>query len=301
MEVDLPVLIVGEAGTGRREIAKAIHEARHGKGRWLVPAECKAGTDGEMELALFGSVGDTASNFEKQRTGVLDLAGGSTVLLDDIRGLAVEIQRRILRVVRTGGYSRRGGKEIIPIDVRFIGLSFFDPAEKFGDGHFDPKFLEWLSAIQIIIPPLRDHLEDLPMLAESILRGFTKSERKKLSPAGYRALLGHHWPGNLPELRSILALAGFKARGGIITDRELLALFKRDAGRRSDRKAFATEREWILDGLNRTRFRRAEAAQFLRISRKTLYNKIRQYGFLSVQGESATARLQNAARTPLRE
>jgi DNA-binding NtrC family response regulator/predicted TIM-barrel enzyme len=288
-ELDMPVLIVGESGTGRREVAKVIHEARAPKGRWLVAAECRATTSSELELRLFGCVGGMSAGVEKARTGLLERARGSTLVLDDVGTMGMEIQRQLLQAVQAGGFWPRGGTDIIPLDVHFIGMSCFDSVDGLDSNRFDPKFLQWLGAIRIELPPLREHLEDLPMLAEAVLRGLTKGEKRKLTPSAYRILLGYHWPGNLAELRSLLQMAALKARGGVITDRDLIELLRPHGKTRGDRQAFSSEREWIVDGLKRNRFRRAESAQFLRISRKTLYNKMQQYGLLNASDSETAA------------
>jgi len=279
MEFGLPVLIVGESGTGRRDLARVIHEARAPRGRWLVSAECKAVQNHvDMGLNLFGVQGGPSLKLTKPRAGLLEVARGSTLVLDDVGSLDIPIQQELLQAIQTGSFWRRGGTEIISLDVRFIGITGVDPTNEAGAKRFDPKFLHWLSAVRIDLPPVREHPEDLPMLAEAILRSLAKGEMHKLSPSAYRALSGYDWPGNLEQLRSVLKIAVLRARGGIISDRDLRSLLKPDGKRRSNRNSFASEFEWIFNGLKRNRFRRAETAEFLQISRKTLYNKIRQYG-----------------------
>ena len=278
METDLPVLIIGEAGSGRRELARAIHEAGAPSGRWLISAECKASSKADMELNLFGSAGGQLPGEGKARVGLLEVARGSTLLLDDVGSLNTEVQRQLLQAVQTGGFWRRGETEIIPLDTRFIGLSGLKAAAS-GARRSDTKFLQWLGAIRIEIPPLRERLEDLPMLAEGFLRR-ANGERRRIAPSAFRALLGYDWPGNLDELRSVMQRAAIRAHRGVITDTNVIALLKRRHASPSDRKSIASPREWILDGLRRNRFRRAESAHFLQISRKTLYNKMKQYGLL---------------------
>ena len=278
MEIDWPVLIVGETGSGRRELAKAIHEARAPRGRWLVSAECRADAGGEMELNLFGAARSSILG-TLPRVGLLEVARGSTLVIDDVGALDITVQRQLLKAARTGGFCSRGSTEITPLDVRFIGISGIDSVSETGRERFDAQFLRWLSAIRIELPPLREHLEDLPMLAETILRGLAGGAQIKLSSSAYRALLGYAWPGNVGELRSVIQAVASMARGGTIREGDLAALLK-SRHATSDRKAFSSELDWILDGLKRNRFRRTETAQFLRISRKTLYNKIRQYGLV---------------------
>lgn len=280
MESDLPVLITGEPGSGRSDVARAIHEARVGGGRMLVAASCKLGRADEAELSLFGCVGGAFPGVEKSRAGWLALAHGSSLVLDDVGQLDVAIQRQILQAVRAGGFWARGGTSLRELDVRFIGISRFDPARDADANRFDPGFARWLGTIHVELPPLRERFEDIPMLAKAVLHGARVGSHAELEPSAYRVLLGHHWPGNLREFRSILQRAALAARECTLSARDLQSLLQPDAATSTSRASFSSEREWILDGLRRNRFRRAETAQFLRISRKTLYNKVQQYGLL---------------------
>jgi DNA-binding NtrC family response regulator len=194
-------------------------------------------------------------------------------LLDHVEVLDVGIQRQLLQTVRMGSLSPMGGEDAAPLMVRFIGIR---NAATLPTDRLEIDFSRWLGSVRVELPALRDHLEDLPMLAEVFLRGMGAG--KKIEPSAYRALLGYHWPGNLDELRSLLQLVTAISKGRSITERDIVALLKARTAAATDRKSFASEREWILDGLRRNRFRRAETARFLRISRKTLYTKIRQHG-----------------------
>lgn len=280
MESDLPVLIIGEPGSGRSDVARAIHEARVGRGRILVAASCKPASADQAELNLFGCVGGAFPGVEKSRAGWLKLAHGSSLVLDDVGELDAAIQRQILQAARAGGFWPRGDTSLHELDVRFIGISRFDPDRETDESRFDPGFAHWLGTIRVDLPPLRERLEDVPMLAKAVLRSTAAGSHTELEPSAYRALLGHHWPGNLRELRSVLQRAALAARESSLSARDLRPLLQPHAAAATSRASFSTEREWILDGLRRNRFRRAETAQFLRISRKTLYNKMQQYGLL---------------------
>jgi predicted TIM-barrel enzyme/DNA-binding NtrC family response regulator len=264
-DCDRPVLIVGEPGTGRRSIARVIHEARALRGRRLVSADCSGATD-DVEDLIFGC---------KARAGLLVQSRGSTLLLSNVERLSVAVRRRLLRAAQTGAFRPTGTKDTIPFQVRLVGTCSSDPAQD--RQRSIAPFYRWLGSIRIDLPPLREHLEDLPMLAESLLRGMATGERKRIDPSAYRALLGYPWPGNLGELRSVIQEVASSTHGSVIMDVDVLRRLKSSPA--SNRRSFTSEREWILDGLRRNRFRRAETAQFLRLSRKTLYNKIRKYGW----------------------
>lgn len=282
MESTAPVLIVGEPGAGRGEVAKAIHAARAPQGRWLVLAECKANTGKEMELSLFGCAAGAVPGISAARTGLLDTARRSTLLLSDVGLLSKETQQQLLHAARNGNFWPRGATEVVPLDVRFIGVTRFDPKLDDADARFDAAFAHWLGTLRIDLPPLRDRLEDLPMLAERILRASSSGTKARIDPSAYRALLSHSWPGNLRELRAVLQKSSLTARAGTISERDVVAALTRDEA--PTRKSFASEREWILDGLRRNRFRRGKAAHYLGISRKTLYNKMLVYKLLTPSG-----------------
>lgn len=278
MDGNAPVLIVGEPGSGRGELAKAIHESRARQGRWLVLAECRDAAD-DMELRLFGCAAGALPGISAARTGLLETARRSTLLLTDAGLLSKEVQQQLLHAARNGNFWPRGATEVVPLDVRFIGITRFDPAREAGDGRFDAAFAHWLGTLRIDLPPLRDRLEDLPLLAERILRASPGGAKARIEPAAYRTLLSHQWPGNLRELRTVLQKSLQTARGGTISERDVAALLTRDGA--PARKTFASERDWILDGLRRNRFRRGKAAHYLGISRKTLYNKMLTHKLLT--------------------
>ena len=281
MDSNAPVLIVGEPGSGRGDLAKAIHESRARQGRWLVLAECRDAAD-DMELLLFGCAAGALPGISAARTGLLETARRSTLLLSDAGLLSKELQAQLLHAARNGNFWPRGATEVVPLDVRFIGITRFDPALDVNQGRFDTAFAHWLGTLRIDLPPLRDRLEDLPMLAERILRASPGGAKARIEPATYRTLLSHPWPGNLRELRTVLQKSLQTARGGTISERDIATLLTRNGA--PARKTFESERDWILDGLRRSRFRRGKAAQYLGISRKTLYNKMLTYKLLSRSG-----------------
>lgn len=165
MDGNAPVLIVGEPGSGRGELAKAIHESRARQGRWLVLAECRDAAD-DMELRLFGCAAGALPGISAARTGLLETARRSTLLLTDAGLLSKEVQQQLLHAARNGNFWPRGATEVVPLDVRFIGITRFDPAREGGGGRFDAAFAHWLGTLRIDLPPLRDRLEDLPLLAD---------------------------------------------------------------------------------------------------------------------------------------
>jgi predicted TIM-barrel enzyme/DNA-binding NtrC family response regulator len=280
MDGDLPVLIVGEPGTGRSSIAQVIHEARTPRERRLVVVDCSKGSREDLKSWLFGREG---------RPGALERARGSGLLLRNVDSLDATLQRRLLIAAQSGRFRSGNGQDALPLQARLIGTCRDNPDERPERKPRDANFFHWLGTVRIELPPLREHLEDLPMLADALLRATSAGEKKRIDPPAYRLLLGYPWPGNLAELRSVLRTAASAAHAGVIRDANVLRLLRSVPA--SDRKTFTSERDWIIDGLRRNRFRRAETAQFLRISRKTLYNKLRRYGVSIDEVRTSATRL----------
>lgn len=283
---DLPVLITGEPGVGRRDLARAVHAGSARKGRRLTWLTCGSGKN-EADLELFGSEPGAALGILRRRIGWLELARGSTLVLDDLGELDLATQRRLCAAIESGGFRRLGGTETLPLDTRLVAITRYDPAAE--PSRFDAALLELIGGVCVDLPPLRSHLDDLPQLIQHVLDGLTLSSGKRqegLDPVAYRTLLAYEWPGNLRELTSVLQRALLASGGAPILPNHIRPLLSA-AG--VDAKAgFANEREWILDGLRRNRFRRTETALFLGVSRKTLYNKMTELGLLA----SATGRPQ---------
>jgi len=281
---DLPVLIVGEAGTGRGDVGRFIHDSSARRDRKPIVITCGAGTPEEVELNFFGCAAGAFVGIEKARVGWLELARGSTLVLYEVEKLPIINQRQLLQAVDAGSFWRRGSTDMIKLDVRFVGVSSIDPTSAEHTGRFDAGFCHWLDTIRISLPPLREHLEDLPLLAQQILRSQSTRSKARLDPSAFRVLVNYHWPGNLRELRAVLLSATLAAGNDIVYSRDLPNFAKEAKTVAADRASFPSERDWILDALRRHRYRRSEAAQFLGISRKTLYNKISAYGLYPEEG-----------------
>lgn len=279
---DHPVLIVGNPGTGRREIARALHAAGTRKGRNLITLSCSDQTSMRLKLDLFGCMAGAHQDVAKNRVGWLELARGSTILLDDIEALDVEVQRQLADAVEAGRFWRLGGEEAIDLDVRFLAIARTD-LRTAARGVIDPRFAAWISCFTIVLPPLRERLDDLPSLIDetlSLIQARANGRRKSLDPSAFRALASHDWPGNLRELSSVLERAALSSPGDVILLEHLPPFADGEGRTGSELSSFRSEKDWLLHGLRRNRFRRGLTAEYLGVSRKTLYNKMRAYGLL---------------------
>jgi predicted TIM-barrel enzyme/DNA-binding NtrC family response regulator len=286
---DHPVAIVGEPGSGRREVARALHALSGRKTRDLVSISCDGITAERARLDLFGCMAGSHPSVTKNRLGWLEVARGSSVMLDDVEDLPLEVQRELVHAVESGRFWRLGSDAPSPLNVRFLAVGRGAIRDQ-NDPRIDRRFAEWLGCFTIVLPPLRDRLEDLPTLIDETLRlieARTNARRKSLDASAYRALAAYHWPGNLRELTTVLERAALACTGDVIGTEHLPPLGAEHS--RDLRNRFDSERAWILDGLKRNRFRRGRTAEHLGISRKTLYNKMRLYGLLLADGSGPPA------------
>lgn len=273
---ELPVLIIGEPGTGRRQIARAIH--RHGRRRNdpFRIVGCAGKTEEELAAELFGHRGPED---ERRRLGLLEVLQGGTLAIADVCQAPAGLQTQFLDMVSSGRMPRSTGGEGPGPDIRLLFTARPAGVE---DG-IDPALHARIGALEVSLPPLRERPEDIPLLARQILdRIGDRSGRAApgLDPAAHRALISHGWPGNLDELHHVLTRASMTTGDGPIA----AAAIKHALGTShsmTPRPDVVDEKSWLLDGLRRNRFRRKQTAAFLGISRKTLYNKMKRHGLLS--------------------
>ncbi|MCO5090608.1 phosphoenolpyruvate hydrolase family protein [Bosea sp. (in: a-proteobacteria)] len=283
MSTDYPVVIAGEPGSGRREIARALHRFGPRQARDMVSLPCANQGAERLRLDLFGCMAGMHPSAVKHRLGWLEIVHASSLMLDDVEEMPPEVQRALLDAVEAGSFWRHGGETPSPLNVRFLAVARQD-LRHLPDEKVDPRFAEWLGCFTIVLPPLRERSEDLPSLIDESLRIIAnrrQGEPKSLDPAAYRLLSAHHWPGNLRELDSVLEQAVLACPSGVILEQHLPPLGAEAA---AAPRHFSSEKEWILHGLKKNRFRRSQTADYLGISRKTLYNKMRAYGLQSAAG-----------------
>ncbi|WP_026616904.1 sigma-54-dependent Fis family transcriptional regulator [Ensifer aridi] len=266
----LPILITGEAGTGKKLLARAIHEAARRPGSKLISSDDASGE------SLFGFA---PSEGGRKVLGLLQYHTKATLLIENIESLCIDAQERLVEVIETGAYRRLGDNERGRFEGRLIPTSTRSLSELGSSGLLIPSLESRLAPGHVFLPALRDRLEDLPLLAEHFLQALRKDRRsRKLSVdhSAYRVLMTYGWPENIREVRSVLETAAIRCEGDWIKAEHLPPLG--DANAEAPHPHPGDEREWILDALQRHRFRRGEAARYLGISRKSLYNKMRAYG-----------------------
>ncbi|HYF55652.1 MAG TPA: phosphoenolpyruvate hydrolase family protein [Salinarimonas sp.] len=260
---DLPVLVCGEPGVGKTTVARGVHVAsRRGGPHAVLDGRQPAP---ELERALFGLAGG--------RGGALGVPD-STVTIEFVDAAGGATQARLVEWIDRAVLERFDVTPERPSRARLVATLLVGR-----EGALREELRTRLEPARLVVPPLRDRPEDVPLIARAILATLGREGGPpEIDPSGHRALMAHAWPGNVRELRTALNKAATLARDRAI-DAELLAPILAETVPDAP-AAPADEREWILDALRRNRFRRAETAAFLRLSRKTLYNKMRRHNLL---------------------
>jgi two-component system NtrC family response regulator len=276
------VLITGETGTGKKLVARAIHDHGHRGAYPFVAVNCAAIPTELMESELFGHVRGAFTGAVGDRLGAFRDARRGTLFLDEIGDMDVALQAKLLRALQERVVNPVGGKPV-PVDVRVIAATHRDLRQRLRDGSFREDLFYRLHVVPIHLPALRERIADIVALAENFLN---RAGGKRLAADAAARLIGHDWPGNVRELKNATERAAVLARGDFIT--------AADFGFIAEAGAIAAARDWpdedlpsaiarleemlVRRALARSEGNRAEAARLLGIHRQLLYAKIRRYG-----------------------
>jgi transcriptional regulator with GAF, ATPase, and Fis domain len=271
---DLSVLVQGESGTGKELVAKAIHVNGARRDGPLVSLNCAALPEALIESELFGHERGAFTGADRRAPGLLVEASGGTVFLDELGEMPLGMQAKLLRALEEREVRPVGGTRALPIDVRLVAATNRDLRAEVKAGRFREDLYFRIGVVTILLPPLRERMEDLAELCASILR---EHGDKRLTKDAFEALRAHAWPGNVRELRNVLARASALSTGDRI-DREDLALDVVPA-LPSDRASYeASEAERIQRALVTTGWNVSRVSRELGIPRQTLYRKMREHG-----------------------
>lgn len=274
---DLPVLICGESGVGKELIAKAVHDASNRVDGPFVPINCGAIPENLLESELFGHEKGAFTGAYAKKLGLLEIANGGALFLDEIGELNLQLQGKLLRVIETGSFFRVGGTKEIKVDVKFIAATNKDLKKEVEIGNFRPDLYYRISALTLSIPPLRERREDIPLLIENIIKNNVAFKNRKLNKKVAKILSEYPWPGNVRELQNVIYRAFSLSKNNIIEPYDLPADLVSD-NKISARKLEDVEREHILKVFKEVDGQRGKAAEILGIDPKTLYRKLSGYG-----------------------
>jgi transcriptional regulator with GAF, ATPase, and Fis domain len=211
------VLITGETGTGKELIARAIHNLSRRKDRVMVKVDCASLPPSLVESELFGREKGAYTGALSKQIGRFELADSSTLFLDEVGELPLELQARLLRVLQDGQFERLGNPKTISVDVRVIAATHRDLSEKVKNGSFREDLFYRLNVFRIHVPPLRERADDIPLLVRAFVEEFEQEMDKKITsvtPESMQLLQAYSWPGNIRELRNVIEQAVILSRGG---------------------------------------------------------------------------------------
>ena len=285
---DATVLIEGESGTGKELVADAIQRHSLRTNQPFIKVNCGGLPETLLESEMFGHEKGAFTGAVNSRQGRFELADKGTIFLDEINNMSQPLQVRLLRVLQNQSFERVGGKQTIKVDVRVIAASNRNIETEVREGRFREDLYYRLNVVRITSPALRDHAEDIPLLVDYFLKKYNPSGQIVASPDAMFALTNYHWPGNVRELENIIHSAVVMARENIITpDLFPSKLQTSDEILSVDEKLKKGESlQEILDGIERTimlrtleenNWSRTQTADKLRINRRQLYAKMKQY------------------------
>jgi two-component system, NtrC family, response regulator HydG len=285
------VLLLGESGTGKELVAQAVHEASPRAAHALVVVDCASLPETLFESELFGHERGAFTGASAGKPGLVEVASGGTLFLDEVGDIPLPMQVKLLRLLESGTYRRVGSTELRRTDVRVVAATHRDLKAMVAVGRFREDLYYRLSTFPITLPPLRDRMADIPMLAVALLARVAPHRRMTLSPDAVARLQQHAFPGNVRELRNVLERAALLADDARIEAVHVERALGSDAvpaasrpgaagpvaaaGPPADASLRAVERAALQAQLKAHRGSRAELARKLGISERTLYRKLR--------------------------
>jgi DNA-binding NtrC family response regulator len=288
---NVSVLITGESGTGKEMVARTLHDLSQRKKRPFVAVNCAAIPETLIESELFGHEKGAFTGAVERRAGCFELASGGTLLLDELGEMPAGVQAKLLRVLEERKLRRLGARSEQEVDVRVLAATNRDPAQAVAKGELRSDLFYRLNVFNVHLPPLREHMEDIPALAEAMAAEMNRKHNKRVSGVAASMLdrmMAYHWPGNARELRNTIERAvvlcadgapldaghlppGF-AKGQAVQAADASLIPIRVGTTVDEAERLLIERTLESTGQNKTR-----AAEILAISLKTMHNKLKEY------------------------
>jgi two-component system, NtrC family, response regulator HydG len=284
-QTDANVLILGENGTGKELIARAIHDRSHRKDEIFVGVDMGAITETLFESELFGHKKGAYTDAKDDRAGRFEIADGGTLFLDEIGNLSMPLQSKLLTVLQRREVTRIGSNKAIPVDIRLICATNMHVHEMVMENTFRQDLLYRINTVEIFLPPLRERQDDIPVLAEHFLKSYSQKYRKEFkafSPSALQLLQKYSWPGNIRELQHAIERAIIMAEGDQLDSRDFFFLSAKPTNEK-----IATPASFNLDEVEKNVIQKAidknggnisKAAKELGLTRASLYRRLEKYG-----------------------
>jgi PAS domain S-box-containing protein len=283
-QTDTSVLILGETGTGKELVARAIHNQSLRKDRPLVKVNCAALAPSLIESELFGHEKGAFTGASARKIGRFELANGATMFLDEIGELPLDLQSKLLRVVQEGEFERLGGTKTLKVDVRILAATNRNLKMEVERGAFREDLWYRLNVFPITVPPLRQRKEDIPSMVEHFANGFSKKIGKEItsiSPSTLQKLHDYGWPGNVRELANVIERAVINTHGAVLQIADQFEQQESDELSSSAKTLHEMEKEYILSILDQTSWRiegSNGAAKILGLNPSTLRTRMVKLG-----------------------
>jgi DNA-binding NtrC family response regulator len=291
-ETDATVLIQGESGTGKELVARAIHYNSRRRDRPFVVVSCSALSETLLESELFGHEKGSFTGAVRQRIGRFEMADGGTVFLDEVGEIAMPVQMKLLRVLQEREIERVGGNQSVKVDVRVLAATHKDLHRAMSERSFREDLFYRLNVVPIKLPPLRERLDDVPLLAGHFLKKYSEKNRKQvvsISPQAFSALTRYSYPGNVRELENIIERAVIMEKGEMLSRIDLKRPGKFDTPLfpESDIQPFRKTKTLVVEQFEKEYFSQllrmysgnmSKAALHAGINIKNLHEKMARYG-----------------------
>ncbi|MGB5985239.1 MAG: sigma 54-interacting transcriptional regulator [Desulfobacterales bacterium] len=283
---DAPVIIYGESGSGKELVARAIHKIGLRAKKPYIKVNCAALNESLLESELFGHVKGAFTGAHRGREGRFEAAAGGDIFLDEIGDLPLSTQIKLLRVLEEKIVERVGDNRPVPVNVRIISATNRDLSQLIADGRFREDFFYRINVIPIHVPPLRERIEDIPLLARSFFNRVQLKSGKTLdgiSNAAMERLLQYEWPGNVRELKSAFEFAFVSCRQGMIEPEHLpqnitAANDTPTIFSQAPQNLDVIKKQRLIQALESSNGNRSQAARLLGISRTSVWNQIKRFG-----------------------
>jgi two-component system, NtrC family, response regulator AtoC len=293
------VFITGESGSGKEVVAQTIHQLSRRRNNPFLAVNCGAISPHLIESEVFGHEKGSFTGAQRQHQGFFERAHGGTLFLDEITEMPLDLQVKLLRVLETGTFMRIGSTDVVEADVRIIAATNRKPLDAVASGKLREDLLYRLNVFPIHLPPLRDRLEDVELLAQHFVDEISQSEgkTKSFTPAGLRRMASYPWPGNVRELRNAVHRAYVMTEGGLISEEWLpqadpdtplpAATSGRSLSVHVGMSLAEVERMMIYATLDHYGGHKEKTAATLGVSLKTLYNRLKEYAEESARHEAS--------------
>jgi len=277
---DATVLILGETGTGKELVARAIHERSQRAKKPFVAINCAAITETLLESELFGYEKGAFTGADRRKPGMFELANNGTLFLDEIAEMPQSLQAKLLRVLQEKTVYHLGGTTPIPVDVRIIAATNKDIKKLVNEHRFREDLYFRIAVFPINLPPLRARREDIPLLARHFLA--KRSTNAEISPEAMELLMDYNFPGNVRELENILERALILSGGGNILPEHLpdleIAIAESASLQPGETTLDELERKMLIAALEKAGGNKSKAAKMLGITRRMIYTRLKKYG-----------------------